>query len=91
MPAGTPLRPRIFGALDRGDYTVAAVEIQPFPGFCLCGNLFRPWEGAGPFPGILCPHGHHPVGRLAHDDIASVPGYAIGLARRGCVAFTYDL
>ncbi len=91
LPKKTPLKPRIFGKMDHGDYTVEKVHIQTYPGFYLCGNLYRPKGRKGPFPGVLSPHGHWRTGRLEHQDLGSIPGRCIGLARRGCVAFAYDM
>src|SRR6267154_584962 len=59
MPEKTPLKTHIFGKIDREGYSVDKVYIQTLPGFYLAGNLYRPrGHGAGPFPGILNPHGH---------------------------------
>jgi len=88
MPRKTPLGPKVFGRLERDGYTIEKVYLRTLPGFYLCGNLFRPTGGDGPFPGILLPHGHSPVqvGRLA----AAVTVGAT-LARLGCVTFAYDM
>ncbi len=39
-------------------YTVENVGIETIPGFYLCGSLYRPAKGKGPFPAVLSPHGH---------------------------------
>lgn len=91
MPRKTALRAKVFNRQERDGYTVEKVYLQTLPGFYLCGNLYRPKTGTGPHPGILCPHGHHRTGRLAHEPEASVPGYCLGLARRGFVSFAYDM
>jgi dienelactone hydrolase len=90
MPERTPLAPSIFGELKRADYTVAKVYFESLPGFFVTGNLYRP-IGAGPFPGILSPHGHWTYGRLENTPTNSGPGRAIGLARQGFVVFTFDM
>jgi len=65
MPEKTPLKTHIFGKIDREGYSVEKVYFQTLPGFYLAGNLYRPLgRGAGPFPGILNPHGHWKEGRL---------------------------
>lgn len=91
MPPKCPLKAKIFGKIDHDDYTVEKVYFQTYPGFYLCGNLYRPKGKKGPFPGVLSPHGHWRTGRLEHQDLGSVPGRCIGLARRGCVVFAYDM
>lgn len=90
-PAKTPLRPRIFGRIERGDYTVEKVLLATYPGFYLGGNLYRPSGRKGPFPGIVSPHGHWAYGRLENTLQASVPARCINLARQGFVVFSYDM
>lgn len=57
MPDKTPLNARIFGRIERDDYTVENVYFESRPGFFVTGNLYRP-KGRGPFPAVLNPHGH---------------------------------
>ncbi len=90
LPEKTPLNPVVFGEVAHDDYTVSKVYFESLPGFYVTGNLYKP-SGAGPFPGILSPHGHWTYGRLENTDVASVPGRAINLARQGFVVFTYDM
>ena len=89
-PEKTPLRPRIFGRIEREGYSVEKVYFESLPGFFVCGNLYRPLA-AGPVPGIACPHGHWPGGRLEDSADGSIPGRCINLARQGHVAFSYDM
>jgi dienelactone hydrolase len=64
MPEKTPLRPVIHGKIDRDDYTVEKVFFASHPGHYVSGNLYRPKGKSGKLPGVLCPHGHWPNGRL---------------------------
>jgi len=48
---------------EREDYSVWAVRIESLPGHWVTGNLYLP-AGDGPFPAVLCPHGHWPEGRF---------------------------
>jgi dienelactone hydrolase len=91
MPEKTPLNPHIFGRIEREGYSVEKVCFESYPGFFVTGNLYRPLTGSGPFPGILCPHGHWGRGRLHSDDTGSIPGRCINIARQGCVVFSYDM
>lgn len=64
MPTRTPAHAVIHDPVDRGDYTVAKVYLQSFPGHYVTGNLYRPKGKQGKLPGVLCPHGHWPNGRF---------------------------
>jgi len=90
LPERTPLDAVIGGRVEHEDYSVEKVRIEARPGFLVTGNLYRP-VGEGPFPGVVCPHGHWEHGRLHSDDRGSVPGRCITLARMGAVVFTYDM
>ncbi|MCH2107087.1 MAG: hypothetical protein MK291_10640, partial [Planctomycetes bacterium] len=48
---------------EREGYSVSAIRIESLPGHWVTGNLYRP-TGDGPFPAVLCPHGHWPEGRF---------------------------
>ncbi len=93
MPDKAPLAPVIFQRIEREDYTVEKVYFESWPGFYVTGNLYRPRGTQGPFPGVLSPHGHWGEGRFADESepAGGVPMRAIGLARLGCVVFTYDM
>ena len=88
----TPLRPKVFGKIQRKGYSVEKVEFQSLPGFYCHGNLYRP-SARGPHPGVLCPHGHCQNGRFEDSDkfFGSIPSRCINLARQGHVAFSYDM
>jgi hypothetical protein len=91
MPPKTPLNPRMTDPVSRGDYTVQAVTLETHPDFYLTGNLYRPVGNGAPHPAILSAHGHWERGRFEDSQAASVPGRAIGLARRGFVVFSYSM
>jgi dienelactone hydrolase len=91
LPEKTPLNAKIFGRIERGDYSVEKVYLETMPGFYLGGNLYRPLGKSGKFPGVLSPHGHWLYGRLEHQPLISAPARAINLARQGHVVFAYDM
>jgi len=106
MPKKCPLRPRITGRIEGPDFIVENVAIETLPGFYLCGNLYRPKLGHGPFPGIVNPHGHWAHGRLEMEpDVpdaqpppappaagrANLVAIGVNLARQGHVVFAYDM
>ena len=91
-PPRTDLKPRIFGKIERDGYTIEKAFIESRPGFYVCGNLYRPRGGKGPFPGVATPHGHWAKGRFGHQPPrGSVPARCITLARLGYVVFAYDM
>lgn len=92
LPERTPLKARVFDRVEHGDYSVEKVCFQSWPGFYVCGNLYRPLgRGHGPFPAILNPHGHWANGRLTDIQDGSIPGRCINFAKRGIIAFAYDM
>jgi dienelactone hydrolase len=92
MPEKTPLNPRISSRIERDGYTVENVYIETLPGFYLAGNLYRPLgKGRGPFPAVLNPHGHWKEGRMADNELGSIAGRCINFAKRGMIAFSYDM
>ncbi len=90
LPQRTRLNARLFEPAQRDGYSIEKVYFESFPGFLVCGNLYRPLRG-GLAPAVLCPHGHWKRGRLEHSEAGSVPGRCINLARQGHVAFSYDM
>jgi dienelactone hydrolase len=91
LPERPPLEARVFGRVERGNYSVEKVLFQSHPGFYVTGNLYRPVGRAGPFPAVLSPHGHWAYGRLENSATGSIPGRAITLARQGYVVFSPDM
>jgi dienelactone hydrolase len=91
MPEKGPLNARVFGRIERGDYSVEKVYFESHPGFYVTGNLYRPLGKTGPFPGVLSPHGHWAYGRLENGADGSIPARCISLARQGYVVFSWDM
>lgn len=90
MPEKTPLNAQVFDQVERDGYRVAKVYFEARPGQLVTGNLYRP-IGNGPFPAVICPHGHWEKGRLEDSERGSVPARCITLARMGAVVFSYDM
>lgn len=92
MPDKTPLNATVFDRVERDGYTIEKVYLQSYPGFYVAGNLYRPLnQGAGPFAGVLNPHGHWANGRMADEASGSIAARCIHFARHGMVAFSYDM
>ena len=93
IPKKTPLNP-VYTPLRKMDgYTVQNVGIETLPGVYLCGSLYRPAKGKGPFPAVLSPHGHfndpdmNKYGRYRPDQQFR----CAMLARMGAVVFSYEM
>ncbi|MDZ4858525.1 MAG: acetylxylan esterase [Candidatus Hydrogenedentes bacterium] len=90
MPDRTPLNTKIVEVAKHPDYIVEKVSFEAHPGFLVTGNLYRPL-GDGPYPGVICPHGHWTTGRFEDTETCSVAGRCITFARMGMAAFSYDM
>lgn len=69
-PELAPVAPVIHGKVERDGYSVERVYFESLPGFFVTGSLYRPVGKTGPFPGVLCPHGHWSDGRFYDADEA---------------------
>jgi hypothetical protein len=64
LPERTPLNAKVYGLIDKGDYTVEKVHFESVPGFFVTGNLYRPKSKTSGAPGVLFAHGHWNEGRF---------------------------
>ncbi len=93
FPVKTALNPIYSPKRQFDGYTVENVGLEVIPGVYVCGSVYRPAKGKGPFPAILCPHGHfsspdlNQYGRYRPDQ-----QYRCAmLARMGAVVFSYEM
>jgi dienelactone hydrolase len=93
LPKKTSLNPVITPKRVYDGYTVENIAIETLPGVFLCGSLYRPSKGKGPFAAVLCPHGH-----FANSDMNLYGRYrpdqqyrCAMLARMGAVVFSYEM
>jgi len=93
LPRRTPLNAVINSKRIKDGYSVENVYFECFPGFYVCGNLYRPLGNDKKHPGILCPHGHFEgyslidYGRFRPD----MQIRCATLARMGAVVFSYNM
>ena len=93
LPKKTPLNP-IYTPVRKFDgYTVQNVGLETAPGVYLCGSLYRPAKGKGPFPAVLSPHGHfNSENRNENGRYRPDQQYRCAmLARMGAVVFSYEM
>jgi dienelactone hydrolase len=93
LPEKTPLNPIYTPKRKMDGYIVENVAIETIPGVFLCGSLYRPAKGKGPFPAILCTHGH-----ASNTDLNQYGRYrpdhqyrCAMLAKMGAVVFSYEM
>ena len=51
------LKAQTLGKMSFDGYTIEKVVLQTIPGVWMTANIYRP-DGDGPFPAVLCVHGH---------------------------------
>ncbi|HEX2967940.1 MAG TPA: CocE/NonD family hydrolase [Bacteroidales bacterium] len=100
LPRRTPLNPIYTPERKYDGYMVQNVGIETVPGVWLCGSLYRPTKGKGPFPAMLCTHGH-PNSETPEEDklyrteqMRYRPQQQLRcatLARMGAVVFSYEM
>lgn len=86
LPERVPLDVQITGTLERDGYRISRLYWQTFPEVYASGYLYEPTGVEGPFPAVLSPHGHWPLG--ARDP--KVQERNIFLAKQGYVVLTPD-
>ncbi len=93
----TALNPIIRSRILMNGYSVENVAFESIPGYFVAGTLYKPANGKGPFPVILCPHGHFynekdpsismDSGRYRPD----MQYRCAGLAKMGAIVLNYDM
>ncbi len=86
LPERTPLNPKVVRSFDRDVYRVENVMFQSRPDFWVTGNLYVPTSGKEPYPGIISPCGHYPLGRM---DPVLQCAY-VNMVRNGFAVLAYD-
>ena len=87
LPAKVNSNPIYANKRQLDGYTAENVAIESLPGVFVCGTLYRPLKGKGPFPAVMVAQGH---GEAQHYGDSSQLLSAT-LARMGAVVFSYDM
>jgi dienelactone hydrolase len=91
LPKKCPLSPIIHSKREYEGYSVENVAVESLPGVFVTGSLYAPTKGSGPFPAVLCPHGHWSdpadYGRFRPD----MQKRCATLARMGAIVLAYDM
>lgn len=87
LPPPCPLKPIVRSHFQGDGYSVDNVAFESLPGFWVTGNLYTPMKGEKPYPGVLCPHGHLPDGRMNE----ATQARCAALARMGCFVLAWDM
>ena len=80
-----PLQPRLVERLPRDGYRLEKILFQTWPDVTMAAHAYVP-EGKGPFPAVLCVHGHWPLAKQE----PRVQARCIGLAKLGFVVLAVD-
>jgi len=86
-----PLNPNVLSADKHEKYTSEEIEINSTAKRRIKVIFTRPTEGTGPFPAVVCIHGHAGHRRLVYDPKSPYRGFATALAERGYATISTDV
>ncbi|MCH2162045.1 MAG: acetylxylan esterase, partial [Phycisphaerales bacterium] len=93
VPWPGPVQVRRYDRTILDGYAVENVQVETMPGFFVGANLYTPLNRTGPFPVVLCPHGHKRADANGSEGRFQ-PNYQKlcgTLARAGAVVLTWDM
>ena len=80
-----PLKARTVGQIQEDGYRLEKILFQTWPGLTMTANAYIP-DGEGPFPAVLCVHGHWQPAKQE----PRVQARSIGLAKLGFFVLAVD-
>jgi pimeloyl-ACP methyl ester carboxylesterase len=87
-----PLHERTIDTRVRDEFTWHVVEIDARPDRRITVNVTIPRDArAGTCPAVICIHGHGGHRDVVYDETTVYHGFALPLARRGCVTLSTDV
>ena len=91
LPPRGALHPLVHDHREHEGYAVDDLAIETLPGVYATGSLYRPTQGQGPFPAVLCPHGHWETPEGRGRTVRDVQVRCATLARMGAIVLSYDM
>ena len=93
LPERSSLNSMIKSKRIKDGYSVENICFESFPGYYVCGNLYRPLDDSRKHPAILCPHGHFDGDSLAEYGRfrPDMQNRCATLARMGAVVLSYNM
>lgn len=76
---------------DKAGYRMMELEMAATPGRRMSVVLTRPLQGAGPFPAVVCVHGHGGSRHVVYDVETIYKGFAHSLAAAGYVTISAEV
>jgi len=86
-----PFSPKVLFRKDGGKYTLQEIEINTTPGRRMKVLLTLPKGLKGPYPGVVCIHGHSSNRYAVYDAASGYRGFATALAENGYVTIAADV
>lgn len=86
-----PFAPKIVATTRHDTFTEKEIEINSTPGRRIKIILTLPHSSNGPFPAVVCIHGHGGNRRVVYDSSTIYKGFATALASRNYVTISADV
>jgi dienelactone hydrolase len=90
LQAPPGLLPKVLSSIPREGYTEHEIELQATPTRRFTARMTMP-DGKGPFPAVVCIHGHGGTRASPYDAATVYRGFATELAKQGFVTIACDV
>ena len=86
-----PFAAKVMATTRHETFTEKEIELNSTPGRRIKIILTLPHSADGPFPAVVCIHGHGGNRRVVYDSSTIYKGFATALASRNCVTISTDV